>query len=105
MSAMTIKVTTEALRSASTDADEKIRAVQRAFDEIGQVVSSSRTYWEGEGQNAYLSTYRRKKEHIDTALARFHENVTDLQQMAGIYEEAENQSKEQTQSLSADVIV
>jgi len=100
-----IKVKTEQLISVSGEVEQKIRRLQQAFANMEQTVSASRNYWEGDGASAYQAAYRRKTDIIRTALKRFQENVTDLREIAGVYEQSEQEIVANNAELSTAGIV
>ena len=100
-----LKVQPDRLVSASSDVEAKIRQLEQVFQAMDRTVSSASSYWEGEGVTAHIAAYRRKTEAVQTAFRRFRENVTDLQMMAGIYEEAEAAITDTAGLLPTDVIV
>lgn len=102
---ITIKVNTDELLSNANDVESKIRQMERVFSDMGQKINAVRDFWEGDGASACVVAYREKKEAIDTALRRFHENVTDLREIAGVYEQAEREAVENSAALSPDCIV
>lgn len=102
---MKIKVSTEALIAAASEASAQISRVSAEFDEIDRTVKNSSSYWEGEGHDAYLGSYSRRIDRIQNALNRFKEHITDLEQIAGVYEETETEVMESTDPLPMDVIV
>ena len=86
---MVVKVQTERLISTAGEVETKIRRLEEAFAAMEQTVNTSRRYWEGDGMTAYQAAYRQKKGTIETAFRRFRENVTDLYQIADVYEQSE----------------
>ena len=100
-----IKVNTEVLISASGEVEDKIRNLRKALERIENTVNAGRNYWEGEGFNSYLRTYRNKTAVIGKALDRFQEHVVDLRSIAGIYTQAEREVLATNQELPVDQIV
>ncbi len=105
MSGMILKVTTEDLIVAADLASKQIDRVEKDFDQLEKLVNQAQNYWEGDGCDAYRQSFAKRKEVLVTALKRFRENVTDLQTIAGVYEEAEAQATEHSAVLPSDVIV
>lgn len=102
---VTIKVKTERLVEVSSSVSGQIRKTRNAFEAIERMVQASGGYWDGKGHDAFLNAYRKKLSVIDESLVRFQENVTDLQQIAGIYEETERDLTDNTASLPNDLII
>lgn len=99
-----VRVTTERLRSTADDVENKIRRLETVFATIQQRITRSRGYWDGDGVSAYIAAYQKKNETIRMAFQRFRENVTDLREIAGVYEEAERKITAENNALSSDWI-
>lgn len=104
MSDYTLKVSTEALREASTEVYARVNNSRAAFDEIRDIINSSRAYWEGKGNEAYISSFSRKTERINEALRRFEENAADLEKMAGVYDSAERKNTASSSAIPTNLI-
>lgn len=104
-SGMVLKVKTEELVSVSNEVESQISAMRQRFDQVAEIVNRSSSYWEGEGQIAYVQEHRSRCDAIETALRRFSENITDLRMIAGVYTAVEAQAVELANVLSGDVIV
>lgn len=102
---MQIKVSTEVLAQRADSAEQKINDVRQRFERIGQIVSQSRNYWEGDANDAHRREYQEYIDEIEEALARFQENVTDLRKIGGIYRETEETAAEISRDLPMDVIL
>lgn len=100
-----IKVDTDRLVSAASDVEAKIGQMERVFSDMEQKIRASVYFWEGDGASAYMAAYQRKKDIIDVAFRRFRENVTDLREIAGVYERAERETTEAVAELPSDCIV
>jgi len=99
-----IKVNTAQLVSTASDVDGKISRLEQALSDIERQVRASRNYWEGDGASAYLAAYRKKTDTIRTALKRFRENVTDLREIAGVYDQVERTVTANNTALSSNWI-
>lgn len=102
---ISIKVKTEELVSTAGDVEQKIQNLEQMFQRVEQTVQASRSYWDGEGRSAYWSAYQKKMQIIQTALRRFRENVTDLREIAGVYEAGEREAAAINTALRVDEIV
>lgn len=100
-----IAVKTERLITSASDVETKIKRLEQAFSSIDQTVAGSRRYWEGEGISTYQTAYQRKMDVIRTALRRFQENVDDLREIAGVYEQAERDVAANNAALSSEGII
>lgn len=105
MEQIRIKVETAAMEARADAAQQKIQAVRERFSKIGEIVSNSRSYWEGDAGDAHRREYQEYQEEIEEALLRFQENVTDLRKIAGIYKEAADQTAQLSYDLPSDVIL
>ena len=104
MSDYKLKVSTDVLREVASEVYENISNTRSAFDEIRNIVSSSRSHWEGNGNEAYINSFLRKTDRINEALRRFTENASDLEKMAGVYEAVERENTSITGGLPQNVI-
>lgn len=100
-----IAVKTDRLVTSAADVEAKIRRLEQAFSSIDQTITGSKRYWEGEGVSAYQTAYQKKMDIIKTALKRFQENVDDLREIAGVYEQAEREVAENNAALSSEGII
>ena len=101
---ITVRVETDRLISVSGEVEQKIKQLEQAFSDMEQKISASQGFWEGDGASAFMTQYRSRKDIIDTALLRFRENVTDLQQIAGVYVQVEQSALETANALPGDCI-
>lgn len=101
---ITVKVQTERLISTAGDVEAKIRRLERAFAAMGQTVNASRRYWEGDGVASFQAAYRKKNDAVQTAFRRFRENVADLREIAGVYEQSERVITENNGALETNWI-
>ena len=99
------KVKTDVLLTASDEVEEKLSRLRLAFQSIEQTVQASWKYWEGEGHDMHVRSYRDKMETIQKALNRFQEHVTDLKEIAGVYTQAEQTILGTNQELEVDMII
>lgn len=104
MNNIVVKVTTERLSAAAGDVEMKIRRLEDAFSAMEQTVNAARYYWDGDGASAFMAAYRRKNDVIREAFRRFRENVTDLREIAGVYEQSERSITANNNALSSDWI-
>ena len=99
-----LRVDTEVLKTVSGEVETAITRAENAFDEIAEIIMANGTYWEGEGADAHRALYEKNRERVDEAFRRFRENVTDLREMAGLYEYAESMNEQMADQLPSDVI-
>lgn len=105
MEQIRIKVETAVLEARADAVEQKIKNVRQRFDKIGETVANSRSYWEGDANDAHRREYQEYQDEIAEALSRFQENVTDLRRIAGIYREADQAANELNHDLPADIIL
>lgn len=101
---MIVKVTIEELKKASGEIKTQLDKVRTEFSEIENVMSKTSVYWQSEAADVHRNRFNDKKEDIREAIARFNEQIDDLEKMAGIYEAAERTNISTAASLPSDVI-
>ncbi len=105
MTDVVIKVSTKKLLDTSGQVEAKIQRLEKTMGDLEKLVNSCKSYWDGESRTAYIAAYRDKADIMAQAFKRFRENVTDLQIIAGVYEETEKAAVERSQELRVDLIV
>lgn len=105
MSDVVIKVSTDQLVKTSANVETKIQQLEKAMENISEVINSSKGYWNGESHIAFTKAYQKKNDVIAMAFKRFRENVTDLLTVAGVYEQTEKTITQLNQTLRVDLIV
>lgn len=104
MEQMKIKVESAVLEERANAAEQKIKDVRQRFERIGQIVQNSRSYWEGEANDAHCREFWEYQDEIEEALARFMENVTDLRKIANVYRKVKTETENLGQDLPSDII-
>lgn len=104
MENISIKVNTEQLLAAAGNVSSAIDKMERIFSDVEKKVYASSVYWEGDGNNKYVSNMKKKQDTINIAIKRFRENVTDLQNIANNYNTAESANNKLIPGLPSDVI-
>lgn len=99
-----IKVNSEVLKAQSTEVNGAINNLRNYFESIKSTVNNSRSYWEGEAAEVHRRMYADIESEVETILRRWQEHVTDLQQMAGVYEQVENAASEAAGSLPDNLL-
>ncbi len=100
-----IKVNSEQLAQTAAEFGSKAGVVGNLTSEMTNMVTSLASSWEGEASNAYVAKFRGLDNDIQMLIKMVQEHSTDLEEMARLYQEAENQNMEEISSLSSDVIV
>lgn len=104
MDSIHVKVTPETLVSVSQQVTGKIVEVQKAFDDINDVIQKTASYWEGDGQAQCLQYYQTRKEDYSRILREFKTHAENLSQIAGGYTQVETKATALAQTLLEDVI-
>ncbi len=104
MEEMRIKVTPENLKTISGDVEQKIKNVENSFDQLEEIIQKTSVYWEGEGQRSFLQAYKIRSDDYKRIFLSFREHMINLQRIAGVYEEAENENLDFSQELLTAVI-
>ena len=84
-----LKFQTDKLISTAEDVEGKIRRLENVFGEIGHLIDSSRSYWEGDGAESYIRTYHEKLDVIQDVFKRFRDNAENLKIIAGVLDKSE----------------
>ena len=100
-----IKVKTEELEKTAGEVERTIKKLEDSFQKTEKVVKSVSSFWEGDGATEFINAFTGRSSVIQTSIRRLKENVIDLEQMAGVYKQAEKEAKEIARSLSSDVII
>lgn len=100
-----LKVTPSDLQTKSSSVSKLVHQMKMQYDSLQKTISSSNSYWIGDGGNAYRSKFREQAADVDEMFRRINEHIVDLEKMAGVYTQTEEKVKAQIQSdLPADVI-
>ncbi len=105
MASIQLKVTPAELQAKASDISAQIRQIELDFQKIGQAVTSSRGYWEGDASQTHQNYYSSYKDEIASVISKLKEHPEDLLKMAGLYETTENNAVQISGMLSQDVIV
>lgn len=100
-----IKVAPELLISTAGEFSNQGNTIRSLTGEMMQLVTGLSSAWEGEAATAYMTKFKGLEDDIQRMTAMVQEHSTDLEDMARIYQEADAQSAEEANGLSADVIV
>jgi WXG100 family type VII secretion target len=100
-----LKVTPEVMRIKAADFAKKLSQMQQSFDGMESKMNDTGTYWVGDAHDTFADKYQGYKPEIEEIINRLKEHVTDLNTMAGVYEEAESAVKNIIEDLPADVII
>lgn len=104
MASIILKVKPDELKKKSGDIKKEITRIESEFKEIDRVVTGTKKYWEGEASDQHIKSYTKMKDNITEIIKRLKEHPEDLEKMAGVYEETENQAKQIASILPADIL-
>jgi len=104
MASITLKVSTEALKSKASEVEKLVGNMKTSFSELEETIARTSHYWIGEAGDAHRKQYQDQKDDVDDMLKRLGEHPKDLLTMAGIYETVERDVENIGMSLSDNVI-
>lgn len=100
----TIRVTPEKLISTSQEFSTHGSTIASITTEMLNIVASLSSVWEGEAGTTYMTKFKGLETDIQTMNRMIQEHVNDLQQMANIYNTAEQSNTDDAASLIAGII-
>ena len=100
-----LKVTPEQLISTANEFQGIGTTVRSLTTEMTNTVTGLSSIWEGEAATAYVAKFNGLQDDIERIHAMITEHVTDLNDMATIYANAEKTDMDAIANLSSDVIV
>lgn len=84
-----LTVTPEELAAQAQQVRSAASELQESFSRMKNLVTETGDYWTGEAADAHRDGYYKKQTSIEEIIARYNEHVRDLEEMAGVYREAE----------------
>ena len=99
-----LKVSTERINASASTVEGELSKVRASFDDLDGIMNRMSSYWEGEGANHYRSVYTKYKDDMLATMTKISKRISDLRQMAGVYDTAEKQTSQVGTSLPNDVI-
>ena len=97
-------VTPEKLIETSSEFSTGMGQVQTLTSSMMEQVRGMSSFWEGEAATAYLNKFNELEDDIQRVHTMIQEHVTDLNEMASIYQKAESKSQEISGALSGNVL-
>lgn len=97
-------VTPEKLIETSNEFSGCMAQVQSLTTSMMDLVRNMNSFWEGEAATAYLNKFNELQDDIQRIHTMINEHVTDLNEMASIYQRAESKSQEISGALSGNVL-
>lgn len=104
MASIMLKVSPDELKKKSGGISKEISSIESGFDQIDQLVTGTKKYWEGEASNEHIKSYNKMKDDMKTIMKRLKEHPKDLEQMAGVYEQTEKSVEQIAAALPTDII-
>lgn len=100
-----IKVSTEQLRNTASEFGTQGQQINSLTAEMMNIVTGLSSAWEGGAAQAYTQKFRGLEDDINRLNRMIQEHVTDLNDMAQAYDNAENEATNLTGALSSDVLM
>lgn len=100
----TLKVTPEKLISTSNEFKSQGTRIRSLTQQMLQIVNSLNSSWEGEAQRAYSTRFKALDGDMAQIQLKIIEHVTDLNDMAQTYKQAESANTQNISGLSSDYI-
>ena len=100
-----IKVSTEQLRNTANEFSGLGQQVSSLTSEMVSLVAGLSSGYEGEAAQAYINKFRGLEDDIQKINRMIQEHVTDLNDMAQRYDQAEQNNVSDAGNLCSDVIV
>lgn len=101
----TLKVDTAKLSSTATSFQSTGNTIRNLTNSMTETVNAlTGQVWSGDAQVKYTSQFKGLQDDINRMLNMINEHVTDLQEMARGYEQAEAANTSTASALSSDVI-
>ena len=94
-----ILVSTEALVQQADVVRGELANVRESFEEMERLMTATQRFWLGDAAQSHRQLYLSKRGGIEEILRRYQEHVTDLEEMAGVYREAESAAHEVVHEL------
>ncbi len=97
-------VTPEKLIETSSEFSSCMSQVNGLTTSMMDLVHSMTGTWEGEAASAFQNKFNELQDDIQKMANMINEHVTDLNEMASIYQKAESKSQEISGALSGNVL-
>ena len=99
-----LKVTPEKLIQAANEFSQTGKTISSLTSEMMSIVNSLKSIWQGEAATSYSTRFSNLQDDISKVNRIIQEHVSDLNEMAREYQNAENASLEASSSLVSDVV-
>lgn len=104
MAGIQLKVEVSGLKSKADEIKGYLADITNDWEQICGTVANSKAYWEGEAGEQYRKYLSDNEEDVKTHLKELRGYTPKLMDMAGIYEDAEQEANEIVNQLEGDVI-
>lgn len=104
MASISLKVTPAELKKKSAEITKNINSIEKDFQEIDRLITGTKKYWQGDASDQHIKGYMKMKDDLTKIVNRLREHPTDLEKMAGIYEEVESSVTQIANALPTDVV-
>lgn len=101
---VTVKVSTETMRSVSNEVLSNLRTTRLAIESLDNILKTTGAYWEGDGQDAQVRAYVSKESDIEHIINEMSTHVSNIKEIAGVYDTYESGAVQMSGMLSGDVI-
>lgn len=100
-----LKVTPEKLIQTSGEFATTGNQMKSLTSEMMSLVQGMKGIWQGEAASAYGNKFQSLQTDMDKLYRMVQEHVKDLQEMAALYQKAEEGNAQQSGSLNSNVVV
>lgn len=100
----TLRVTPEKLISTAAEFGSSGQTVSSLTQQMMSIVTGLSSVWQGDAATDYISRFSQLQGDIDQMNRMIQEHVTDLNEMARVFQEAEAANQETAAGLATDVI-
>jgi len=99
-----LKVTPEKLIQASNEFGTTGKAISALTQEMTGIVNGLKSIWQGEAASSYGNKFSGLQDDIEKINRIIQEHVTDLNEMAREYQNAENAGIEESSRLMTEIV-
>ena len=97
-------VSPQEMQSAATAVGDYVNTMEDCFSQMKTIINQSSSYWEGKASEAHRTYYEKNIDKIEEMINRYREHVRDLNEMAGVYIEAEITAKNAADELPGSTL-
>lgn len=98
-----LKVTPEKLNQTANEFSNSGKNISSMTNEMTGIIDSLKSIWQGNAASEYSARFAGLKDDIEKINRIIEEHVTDLNQMALEYQNAEDSSVEESSKLLSDI--